>query len=388
MKRLVCSLDGAWNDGGETWPMTNVAKLHAAILPKDRRGVRQLVRYIAGIAATEDLRFAFLRRAWGFKTGARIKLAYQFLRETYQPGDEIYLFGFSQGAFEARSLASFVTLFGIARADSDFSFDEAWALYRKSDHKRDVDTLARLSADCHYPVPIRCVGVWDTVGATGNPFSGSARRSRFRRIHDMRLPDTIDVALQALSIDETHGALRPVLFTVPAETTLAAHQHIEQTWFAGTHGDVGGGWPEAALSDIALLWMAERVSSLTALAIDTRALKAAAAADPSGVQHISATGWRALFSRIVPFRRLIGQDDSALSALRRHLFRGWRTGKLDRDVVSVNETVHDSVRSRLGQSVRQSRGRTQQDILYQPVALLHADAAQPSHAIAEAGRSD
>lgn len=305
----------------------------------------------------------------GLEVGARIKLAYQFLRDVYEPGDEIYLFGFSRGAYDARSLASFVTLFGIARAYGDFSFDEAWKLYRQSDHKRDVDTLARLSAACHYPVPIRCIGVWDTVGNIGNPFSGAARISRLLACHDMRLHDTIDVALHALSIDETRGPFRPTLFTLREGTTLAAHQHVEQKWFAGTHADVGGGWPESELSDIALLWMVERVYALTDLAIDVGQLKCAAAPDPLGLQHYSATGWIYAFSRLAPFIRLVGQDSGAIQKRRRRWFRTWRTSKLAPELVSLNEAIHESVFARFGQTVREARGRSVQEIVYRPGCL-------------------
>jgi uncharacterized protein (DUF2235 family) len=386
MKRLVCSLDGTWNDDDGPWPQTNVAKLHGAILPRDRKGVRQLVRYIAGIATAENLPFSFLRRAVDREGGARIKLAYQFLSDVYEPGDEIYLFGFSRGAYEARSLASFVTLFGIARAGSDFSFDEAWKLYRQSDHKRDVDTLARLSAACHYPVPIRCVGAWDTVGNIGNPFSGAARISRRLAFHDMRLHDTIDVALHALSIDEARGPFRPTFFTLTEGTTLAAHQHVEQTWFAGTHADIGGGWPETGLSDIALLWMAERAAALTGLAIDIRKLKRSAAPNPLGVQHYSATGWVYAFSRLVPFIRLVGQDSGAIPKRRRRWFRAWRTSKLAPELISLNETIHESAFARFGQMVREVRDRSVQDILYKPGSLVAA-VEPPADDTAETGNS-
>lgn len=372
MKRLVCSLDGTWNDGDGSSPQTNVAKLHSAILPRDRKGVRQLVRYIAGIATTENLHFAFLRGAVGVEVGARIKLAYQFLRDVYEPGDEIYLFGFSRGAFEARSLASFVTLFGIAPADSDFSFEDAWKLYRQSEHKRDVDTLARLSAACHYPVPIRCIGVWDTVGNIGNPFSGASRMSRRLAYHDMRLHDTIDVALHGLSIDEVRGPFRPTFFTLPEGATLAAHQRVEQTWFAGTHADIGGGWPETELSDIALLWMAERVGALTGLAIDMRKLKRTTTPDPLGLQHHSATGWVYTFSRLVPYMRLVGQDLRAIAKGRRRWLRAWRTSKLAPELVSLNETIHKSALARFGQTVREARGRTVKEIAYRPRSLSSA----------------
>jgi uncharacterized protein (DUF2235 family) len=384
MKRLVCSLDGTWNDEDDASPLTNVAKLHSAIPPRDGRGVRQLVRYIAGVATTEGQRFTFLRGAVGLEVGARIKLGYQFLCDSYEPGDEIYLFGFSRGAFEARSLASFVTLFGIAKKDGGFSFDEAWKLYRQSDHRRDVDALARLSAACHYPVRIRCIGAWDTVSNIGNPLNGAARISRRLAFHDTRLHDTIDVALHALAIDEQRGSFRPTLFTLPEGTTLASHQHVEQRWFAGTHADVGGGWPETELSDIALLWMAERAAATTGLAIDIDKLKEAAKPDPFGLQHFSATGWVYAFSRLVPFVRLIRQDLDAISPGRRRWFRSWRTGKLKAGLISPNEAIHESALARLGQEVREARVKTEREITYQPQNLVAASAPLTHAAEAEA----
>ncbi|MET0639577.1 MAG: DUF2235 domain-containing protein, partial [Hyphomicrobium sp.] len=249
MKRLVCSLDGTWNDDDGEAPLTNVAKLNRAILFQDTRGVRQLKRYVVGIASSQDHGLAFLKGAIGFEAGDRIKAGYQFLSNVYEPGDEIYLFGFSRGAYEARSLASFITLFGLAPKDSGFSIDDAWDLYRQPERKRDFNAVAEIGAACHYPVRIRCLGVWDTVGNIGNPYWSWAWLSRKLDHHDTRLHDTIDVALHALSIDEARGAFRPSLFTYPDDETLPSHQHVEQVWFPGTHADVGGGWPETDLSD-------------------------------------------------------------------------------------------------------------------------------------------
>ncbi len=290
MKRLVCSLDGTWNDDDGASPLTNVAKLNRAILPTDRYGVKQLVRYVVGIGTSEKERFSFLKGAVGYEITDRIKAGYKFLSNVYEPGDEIYLFGFSRGAYEARSLASFITLFGLAQKGSDFSIDDAWALYRKSEHKRDIDAVARLSAACHYPVGIRCLGVWDTVGNVGNPFWSWAWLSRRFGYHDMRVHETIDVALHALSIDEARGPFRPSMFTLPEDVTPPSHQNVEQTWFAGTHADVGGGWPETHLSDIALLWMAERIQATTDLAIDIEKLKRESNPDPLGLQHLLLDG--------------------------------------------------------------------------------------------------
>ncbi|MBS0232862.1 MAG: DUF2235 domain-containing protein [Proteobacteria bacterium] len=385
MKRLVCLLDGTWNDDDGTAPLTNVAKLTRAIPFTDNHGVRQFVRYVVGIARSQDQGLAFLKGAIGFEISDRIKAAYRFLSSTYEPGDEIYLFGFSRGAYEARSLTSFISLFGIARKDADFPIDEAWALYRKSEHKRDFNAIARIGADCHYPVRIRCLGVWDTVGNVGNPYWRWAWLSRRFDYHDMRLHDTIDVALHALSIDEARSPFRPSLLTYPDDTMLPRYQHVEQVWFAGTHADIGGGWRETELSDIALLWMVERVQATTDLAIDVEKLKRECRPDYLGLQHDSSTGRLYAFSRIKPYVRLIQQSlkDSAP--------RKWRTSRLARGLVSLNETVHESVLQRFGQPVKEMRGNVVRDILYEPptlVALLNRAATAESPPPADEATSE
>ncbi|MBA2126912.1 DUF2235 domain-containing protein [Hyphomicrobium methylovorum] len=372
MKRIVCSFDGTWNDQDPKAPPTNVAKLHRAIRPRDRKGIRQYVRYLAGIASDEGMRFAFVKGAIGLEVGARIKLAYSYLMDVYEPGDEIYLFGFSRGAFEARSLASFISLFGIARPDSEFSIGNAWDLYRRSDHERNIDAVAELSASCHYPVRIRCIGVWDTVGNIGNPLTGGTWSSRRLAFHDMRLHDTIDVALHALSVDEIRGPFRPSLFTLPAETSLGSHQHVEQVWFPGTHADIGGGWPETALSDAPLLWMADRVSATTDLDIDFDQLSAIANPDCFGAQHASATGWVYAFSRAFPFIRLVRQNDEAISPARRRWFRSWRSSKTESGFLSLNEAIHESARRRFGETVIEMHKKRPRKIIYEPRSLAAA----------------
>lgn len=364
MKRLVCLLDGTWNDDDGAAPLTNVAKLCRAILFTDPRGTRQLVRYVSGIATSEDRWLSFLKGALGFEISDRIRAGYTFLSSVYEPGDEIYLFGFSRGAYEARSLASFITLFGIAPKESGFRIDDAWALYRQPEQKRDFDAIAEVGASCHYPVRIRCLGVWDTVGNIGNPLWSGAWLSRKFDYHDMRLHDTIDVALHALSIDEARSAFRPSLFTYPEDTQPPSRQHIEQVWFAGSHADVGGGWPETHLSDIALLWMVERVQATTDLAIDIDRLKRECRPDHLGLQHDSSTGRLYAFSRIKPYVRLIQQSLNDAASARR-----WRTGRLARGLVSLNETVHESALQRLGQTVKKARGKVVRDIVYEPRTL-------------------
>ncbi|MBS0267705.1 MAG: DUF2235 domain-containing protein [Proteobacteria bacterium] len=360
MKRLVCSMDGTWNDDVEALPSTNVAKLTRAVLPFDHSGVRQLVRYVAGIPASQEGSMSF-EEASGSEIGERIRAAYQFLTNTYEPGDEIYLFGFSRGAYEARSLASFIALFGIARKDAGFAVEDAWLLYRQSERRRDFNAVAELSDACHYPVRIRCIGAWDTVeyaGASRWPWGWLHGR---RSYHDIRWHDTVDVVLHALAIDETRRAFRPAMFTLDHDIALPPHQHVEQAWFAGSHEDVGGGWPETELSDITLLWMADKIRSATDLAIDIEKLQRESRPDPLGLQHAPSTGWRDVLARRFPYLRLI-QEDS-------RVFKNGRTSKDPNGQSSLNETVDESALARLGQTIREKCGRRIEERIYQPPAL-------------------
>jgi uncharacterized protein (DUF2235 family) len=365
MKRIVCALGGTWNDDDGEASLTNVAKLTRAIPFVDAAGVRQLVRYVVGIASSEDESLPFLKGGLGFEVSERIKAGYQFLSNIYEPGDEIYLFGFSHGAYEARSLASFITLFGLAGRSANFDLNKAWAIYRQPERKRDFDAVAEASAQCHYPVRIRCLGLWDTVGNIGNPVWPWGWLRRKLDYHDTRLHDTIDVALHALSIDEARSSFRPSLFTYPAGVQPSSRQHIEQVWFPGSHADVGGGWPDCELSDIALLWMAERVRATTTLAIDIEKLKRESAPNHLGIQHASSTGLLYTLNRIRPFVRLIEQSLENAAPARR-----WHTSKLRRGLVSLNEQVHESALKRMGQTVKEARGMRVRDIIYEPATLI------------------
>ena len=311
----------------------------------------RISHYVPGIANTPGETAQFLKGAVGFGIGDRIRDAYEKLVADYQPGDEIYLFGFSRGAFEARSLGTLITLFGVAKSVANFPFEEAWSLYRTRARRRGGDALDEVRAAAHYPVRIKCMGVWDTVGNIGNPFSSSGPIGRMFKFHDTRLSNSIDVGLHALSIDEIRGPFRPALWALPKGQALPERQHIEQVWFAGTHCNVGGGFRETGLSDIALRWMVERTAATTGLAFDTPELIRSTRPDPLAPQHMSATGSIFRWSRFVPFVRLVRQAIDGISPLRRALLGTWRTSKLRGGRTSVNESIHPSVLQRFGQKV-------------------------------------
>ena len=369
MKRLIVCLDGTWNDNDAPKRLTNVAKLHQAIAAADRNGVQQISHYIEGIASTKGERFQFLRGALGHGVAERIRKTYELISATYEPGDEIYLFGFSRGAFEARSLIGLIALVGIARHEAAFSFDDAWSAYRARNSKHGPAMLAGLRAAAHYPARIKCAGVWDTVGNIGNPLISGGIMSRRQRFHDTAWKDIIGTGLHALSIDEQRGSFSPMLWTLPEGQSLPADQHIEQVWFAGTHADVGGGWRETGLSDISLLWMAERAGATCGLAFDHQKLAAQTRPDPLAPQHASATGKLFLWSRLIPFVRLVKQGIEAVAPFRLNTLGTWRTGKLPRGQAAINESVHESAAQRFGQMVIELVHGRSRMITYRPRAL-------------------
>jgi Uncharacterized alpha/beta hydrolase domain (DUF2235) len=376
MKRIICCLDGTWNTNEPGSILTNVAKLQQALAATDANGIRQVSHYITGIASTPGKARQYLKGAVGYGVSDRIRTAYEELARSYDAGDEIHLFGFSRGAFEVRSLASFIELFGVAKRDGAFSFDTGWAIYRRPPARRDAKVLATLRAEACYPAWIKCIGVWDTVGNIGDPLISTGPIGHLVRFHDTRLSPSIDVNLHALAIDEVRGPFRPRLWTMPKGSTLPTHQHVEQIWFAGTHNDVGGGYAETQLSDIALLWMAERVSTTTGLTFDMDSLRRTTSPDPLGPQHCVATGKLYTWSGLFPFVRLIKQRVTAISLLRRILIGPCRSGYISRGEVPVNEGIHDSATHRFGQRVIELRNGRSRLITYRPRNVAAALRAQ------------
>ncbi|HUS97999.1 MAG TPA: DUF2235 domain-containing protein, partial [Hyphomicrobiaceae bacterium] len=372
MKRLIGCLDGTWNSNAAGAVLTNVAKLHHAVAASDAQGVEQVALYISGIASSEGEVAQFLKGAAGYGSLDRIKEAYEKLAAHYEPGDEIFLFGFSRGAYEARSLAALIDVAGLPKKGAAFSYDDAWAAYRKPEALRREAELAALRETTHFPVRIKCVGVWDTVGNIGNPFISGGPISRMFDFHNREMPTSVEVGLHALSIDEIRGPFRPTLWTIPRDGELPAHQHIEQVWFAGSHADVGGGYPETELSDITLLWMAERASAKTGVAFDMEELKRTTRPDALGPQHGVAFGAIFKWSGRLPYVRLIKQNVRGISGWRRWLIGAWRSGKVPRREVPVNEVVHNSVLRRYGQRIVEFGEDQSKIITYRPRNLTAA----------------
>lgn len=236
----------------------------------------------------------------------RIRAAYRWLGRGWRPGDPIYLFGYSRGAFAVRSLAGMIGHIGLIRHDqlTTERVNLAWQLYRTRTFGRALRNFT--DKHCESIVPIRMIGVFDTVMALGLrlPLLWMLTEPRFR-FHDQRLGDHVALGVQALALDETRAAFNPVLWS-----SEKAHDRIRQMWFRGAHPDIGGqlsGMEYARpLANIPLHWMLQQAEGAE-LPLPTNwssRLVCDASSPPVGSWH----GWGKAF--MARARRIAGTDPS------------------------------------------------------------------------------
>ncbi len=283
MKRLVVCSDGTWNAADARHP-TNVVRLSRAIRPADAAGVAQPLLYDRGVG-TGNLPDRLLGGVLGLGLTRNVEDGYRFLVQHYEPGDRVYLFGFSRGAYTVRSLAGLLRNAGLLRREHAGRVAEAMRLYRGSAHP-DAPEAQRFRAEHAHEVGCTFLGVWDTVGALGIPGRWlNAIGRRRHQFHDVTLSRSVESAFHALAIDERRRSFAPTLWERQPHPT----QRVEQTWFAGAHSDIGGGYSDASLADVALLWMAERAVEC-GLAVDLDGLRQAARPAGGGRLHDSRRG--------------------------------------------------------------------------------------------------
>lgn len=378
MKRLLCFFDGTWNTPDARETVTNIVKLHEAVPEIGADGVRQLRHYEIGIATTKALgRLTFAAGAIGYGMAERIQSGYQFIVDNYEPGDEIYLFGFSRGAYQARSLGGLIAFTGILKPPARSRVAEMWTYYQAHRTAPEPQRLAFLRSESYFPAPVRLIGVWDTVGNLGIPVVGGEWITHPIHFHNTELAPTVGVGLHALSIDEPRGPFSPTLWTRHEGALIRSHQIVEQVWFPGCHANVGGGYADSGLSDISLLWMAERATATTGVTFDMAALKSKAAPDALGEEVAPVHEGLFRLTRFLPFVRLLNQELDGVARWRRTIFGGWRTSKLAAKAVPVNESIHESARLRFGQRVKVRRGDAVIDSVYRPRPLAIAFGEKP-----------
>lgn len=288
MKRLVFCFDGTWNALNADTP-TNVVLTAASIERQARDGFVQIIHYDEGVGTGRLEKFS--GGVFGVGLVDNIREAYRFLIFNYDPGDEIYVFGFSRGAFSARTFVGFVRHVGPLRRLHAARIDEALSLYeeRLKGADGDSDRLRRFRADyagnvcigsadedwrcANLPdyspgsspkMSIRYLGVWDTVGALGVParLPLSGWFNRKHAFHDPTLSEFVEGARHAVAIDERRATFPATLWgdltalnAAKGKTPDALDAPYQEKWFPGVHGSVGGGGDIRGLSDSALEWV-------------------------------------------------------------------------------------------------------------------------------------
>ena len=299
MKRLIVCSDGTWNnpdqeENGIT-ATTNVFKIYNAIAEHDTENdIEQLKYYHPGVGGEGGIVDSILGGAVGTGISRNICSAYHWLGSNYVEGDEIYLFGFSRGAFTARSLGSFLGsgLLNLQGLESKDSWSRVKVAYDKGYCTKNA--VPNDWADPSWKffnnkdaTPIHFIGVWDTVGALGVPddleilnFFDDTSKWKF---HDTNLGQHVKTGRHAMSIDEVRSS-----FSVTRWANTTSHSDAKEIWFPGVHSDVGGGYSNCDLSNGALLWM---IDECEAKGLKFRAgIKDAIKADPLGVMHNSYKG--------------------------------------------------------------------------------------------------
>jgi uncharacterized protein (DUF2235 family) len=283
MKRFVICLDGTWNnaskerertDGSKVFRPTNVLKMARATEKFDENGVLQITYYDAGVGAmnrapnfrTKMVRFMDnkLGGGWGAGFEVNIEEAYTFLSNNYDQGDEIFIFGFSRGASQARSLCTLIDWAGGFPSKNDvYYLPRIFSAFLEARGQGDVSTLLdginerRLKRNDSpldpFIVPdITFLGVWDTVLALGSRIQARDGSSNEKyQFHTPPVPASMVTTVRhGLAIDERRHDFQAELFSGSGTC-----QDFEQRWFAGVHSNVGGGLMNDSLANCSLRWM-------------------------------------------------------------------------------------------------------------------------------------
>lgn len=339
MKRIIVCCDGTWNADDTQTTDTNVAVLSRSIHgSQETNNVSQIVLYLRGVGTTGLKIETLIAGAVGIGVDDNIRSAYQFIAQNYVPGDEIYLFGFSRGAFTARSLGGLITACGILYRQSLGALPNAWVYYRSPKPHSPATFAAQYKVRCHLDPVITFLGVWDTVGSLGIPGSLLAANNKEKfAFHDTSPSPFVRRAVQALAIDEQRRDFTPTFWTGQTPPGVT----IQQAWFAGAHSDVGGGYKMRTLADIPLVWMAKQAEA-AGLALDWACLPDVAMLNPGAPSHDSSSGLFAL-DRLHPMIREIGQIKCPVS-FNEILYEA--VDENGQPVKTINESIHRSVLTR------------------------------------------
>lgn len=373
-KAIVLFSDGTGNSSAKLFK-TNVWRMYEAVdlgpAAPDRRP--QISYYDDGVGTSGFKPLAVLGGVFGYGLKRNVLDIYKYACRNYEPGDEIYAFGFSRGAFTTRLVVALIAAEGLVPSKDEAELDrQAGYAYR---HFRENWLPRRLQwptkvrrairdafsgfkknykPQTHVHPRMKFVGVWDTVSAYGGPIA-ELTRAIDNWIFPLSMPDyelnaKVERARHALALDDERDAFHPLLWDEVHERTLVergevAADRLQQVWFTGMHSDVGGGYPDESLSYVSLLWMmeeAEKAGLRTLKVIKDRFVALASSAGPIHDSRKGAAGYyryqpRKIAAWLDPVdERTIGLRDPAIAD---------RAGRQKGLLTSVQ--VHESVITRI-----------------------------------------
>lgn len=282
-KNIVICCDGTGNEYGRN--NTNVVETYALVV----KDASQAVYYDPGVGTggweyneESSVLRATSDQATGYGLQKNVEDAYRYLMSSYKEGDDVYLFGFSRGAFTVRSLAGMLYKCGLLYTEAVNLLEYASKIYNT---KGNDGIAKRFRGTFTRKCPVHFIGVWDTVE--------SLALNAGKRFHDAQLNPDVKYGFHALAIDEKRSQFQPSLWD---ERNIQPPQTIEQVWFAGFHSDVGGWYDERGLPNITLHWMLGKAQAY-GLRVDAHKLKGYKC-DPHDKTHQSYSGfWKALGKR-------------------------------------------------------------------------------------------
>ncbi len=278
MKRFVICADGTWQSPESDHP-THLMRLARGVAPTGADKSKQVVYYDWGVGTEGD---SIKGGATGAGIDKNIMDCYRFIVHNYEPGDQLFLFGFSRGAYTVRSLVGFIRNSGVLRRAHASQIPAAYELYRQRSASSGPSQAKARKFRKDFAVAdrteIEFLGVWDTVGALGipAPFLGTLNSGRYL-FHDTEPSSIIRHARHAVSIDENRQDFEPTLWTLKDDVDL------QQVWFAGVHTDIGGGYEEHELGDFSGQWIVQEASRF-GLAFEPHFIKSMKP-DHRGKQH-------------------------------------------------------------------------------------------------------
>lgn len=256
-KRLALFFDGTWNTPEDT---TRVHAAHQLV----SESINQKRAYFRGLGT--DKGQAFTGGIFAKGLGENVREGYQWLADNYEDGDDVFIFGFSRGSFTATSVLGMIMRFGLLRPDTTLTTEEIFKHYEKWDKhprlyklrfeqkngKTDFTADEQAFLNQSRRIKIKMLGIWDSVATIGFPVGNISRFSRNAlKFHNPRPSSLYENVFHALAIDEHRKGFRPTLFhdyihhtETPAQildNRAKLEARIEQRWFCGAHGDVGGG---------------------------------------------------------------------------------------------------------------------------------------------------